>query len=73
MFLISLFLVIIIIINKLFFLNSLFISTNSIILLVQICLTGLILISISLLGVYLNKILQNTLVRPSYLIEEKTD
>jgi len=73
MFLISLFLVIIIIINKLFFLNSLFVSTNSIILLVQICLTGLILISISLLGVYLNKILQNTFARPSYLIEEKTD
>jgi dolichol-phosphate mannosyltransferase len=73
MFLIILFLLIIIIINKLFFLNSLLVSTNSIILLVQICLTGLILISISLLGVYLNKILQNTFVRPSYLIEEKTD
>jgi len=63
----------IVLIDKVFLFNSLLVSYNSIILLIQIILTGLILISVSLLAIYLNKILENTLSRPNYLIEEEID
>jgi polyisoprenyl-phosphate glycosyltransferase len=60
-------------INKIFFNNSLSIGFQAILLVIQIFLTGLILTSMGILGLYVNKILNNSNNRPSYIIEKKTD
>ena len=62
-----------IIVNKIFFNNSLLIGNQVILIFVQIFLTGLILISVGFLGLYINKILNNSNNRPSYIIEKRTD
>ena len=60
-------------INKIFFNNSLLVSFQAILLVIQIFLTGLILTSMGILGLYVNKILNNSNNRPSYIIEKRTD
>jgi len=56
--------------NKIFFSNSLNIGINSIFVTIQILLTGILLCSITFLGIYISKILNNTNNRPNYIIEK---
>jgi glycosyltransferase involved in cell wall biosynthesis len=64
---------VLIIVNKIFFSNSLLIGNQVILIFVQIFLTGLTLISVGFLGLYINKILNNSNNRPSYIVEKRTD
>ena len=61
------------ILDKFFFLELIRIGNQSLLILIQILLTGLILSSIAFLGVYISKILNNTNNRPNYIIEKKTE
>jgi len=58
------------IMDKIFFSNSLNVGINSIFATIQILLTGIILCSITFLGIYISKILKNTNNRPNYIIEK---
>lgn len=51
--------------------NFTVISWQTIIIVFQIFLTGIIMISIGISGIYLSKILNNVEKRPSYLVQEK--
>lgn len=62
---------IIILFDKILLENSLNVSLQSLLITIQILLTGLTLSSIGFLGVYISKILNNTNNRPSYIIEKK--
>jgi glycosyltransferase involved in cell wall biosynthesis len=69
----NLILLIFFILNKIFFKNSFLIGNYAILVIIQIILTGLILLCVSILAIYLKPILNNSLSRPSYIIEEKTN
>lgn len=62
-----------VLIDKFFFDNNMRASLQSLLIIIQILLTGLILTSISFLGVYIHKIINNTNGRPSYIIEKKIE
>jgi len=59
-----------VVMDKIFFSNSLNVGINSIFATIQILLTGIILCSITFLGIYISKILKNTNNRPNYIIEK---
>lgn len=61
------------ILDKIFFFKLIRIGNQSLLILIQILLTGLILSSIAFLGVYISKILNNTNNRPNYIIEKTTE
>jgi glycosyltransferase involved in cell wall biosynthesis len=61
------------IIDKIFFFKFINISNQSLLILIQILLTGLILSAVAFLGVYISKILNNTNNRPNYIIEKTTE
>jgi glycosyltransferase involved in cell wall biosynthesis len=61
------------ILDKFFFFKLIRIGNQSLLILIQILLTGLILSSIAFLGVYISKILNNTNNRPNYIIEKTTE
>jgi glycosyltransferase involved in cell wall biosynthesis len=63
----------IIFMNKLIFNGNLGVKIESILIIIQILLTGIILSSISFLGIYIRKIVNNTNNRPSYIIEKNID
>jgi polyisoprenyl-phosphate glycosyltransferase len=67
----SIVLIIIIGFDKIFLTNIINVKIQSVLIIIQILLTGLILSSIGFLGVYISKILNNTNNRPSYIIEKK--
>lgn len=61
------------IVDKIFFFQLIAIGNQSLLILIQILLTGLILSSLAFLGIYISKILNNTNNRPNYIIEKKTE
>jgi dolichol-phosphate mannosyltransferase len=67
----SIILVLIMLLDNIFLSNQLKINIQSIFLIIQILLTGVMLSSIAFLGLYISKILNNTNNRPSYIIEKK--
>jgi dolichol-phosphate mannosyltransferase len=67
------FILLIIFMNKLIFNGNLGVKIESILIIIQILLTGIILSSISFLGIYIRKIVNNTNNRPSYIIEKNID
>lgn len=64
-------LLLIMLLDNIFLSNQLKINIQSIFLIIQILLTGVLLSSIAFLGLYISKILNNTNNRPSYIIEKK--
>ena len=53
-----------------FFINLTVISWQTQIIVLQVLLSGLIMASVGLLGIYVTKILNNSNKRPNYIIEE---
>lgn len=66
----SVILIIITTVDKIFLGNNLNIGINAIFTIIQILLTGMILISLSFLSLYISKIINNTNNRPNYIIEK---
>jgi len=65
--------IIISILDRIFILTLIKIGNQSLLILIQILLTGLILSAVAFLGIYISKILNNTNNRPNYIIEKKTE
>jgi dolichol-phosphate mannosyltransferase len=61
------------ILEKIFFFKFIRIGNQSLLILIQILLTGLILSAVGFLGIYISKILNNTNNRPNYIIEKNTE
>lgn len=66
----SIILLLIMLLDNIFLINQLKINIQSIFLIIQILLTGVLLSSIAFLGLYISKILNNTNNRPSFIIEK---
>jgi len=67
----SIILLLIILLDNIFLSNQLKINIQSIFIVIQILLTGVMLSSLAFIGLYISKILNNTNNRPSYIIEKK--